>query len=131
MSAFSNALSGLNANAQAIDVVSGNLANLGTTGYKNQQVSFEDLVNESLGGFSNAGSVSGSTIAQASPQFVQGSLKTTSGAFDAAIQGGGFFVVNTPSGQQEFTRQGNFNVNAAGQLVTASGQFVQGWNAAG
>jgi flagellar hook protein FlgE len=131
MSAFSNALSGLNANAQAINVVSGNLANLGTTGYKSQQVSFEDLVNESLSGFSNTGSISGSTIAQASSEFQQGSLKTTSGSFDAAIQGSGFFVVKTPSGQQEFTRQGNFSVNAAGQLVTASGQFVQGWSAAG
>lgn len=130
-SAVSNALAGLNANSQAINIVSGNLANLGTTGYKDQQVSFEDLVNESLGSLPNSGSISGSTVAQASQQFTQGTLQTTSGPFDAAIQGGGFFVVNTTSGQQEFTRQGNFHVNAAGQLVTATGQFVQGWNAAG
>jgi flagellar hook protein FlgE len=130
-SAYSNALSGLNANSQAINIVSSNLANLGTTGYKDQQVSFEDLVNESLGGFANAGSITGSTIAQASPQFSQGTLQTTSGPFDAAIQGGGFFVTTAPSGQQLFTRQGNFQVNASGQLVTATGQFVQGWNAVG
>ena len=46
---FANALSGLNANSLAIDVVSGNLANLNTTGYKSNSVSFQDLVNQSLG----------------------------------------------------------------------------------
>ena len=60
-SAYSNALSGLNSNSQAINIVSGNLANLSTAGYKTEQVSFEDLVNESLGGYANSGSISGST----------------------------------------------------------------------
>ena len=69
-------------------------------------------------------------MAQATQQFTQGTLETTNNPYDAAIQGGGFFVVNTTSGQQLFTREGNFSVNAAGQLVTATGQFVQGWNAA-
>jgi flagellar hook protein FlgE len=128
-SAYSNALSGLNSNSQAINIVSGNLANLSTAGYKDQQVSFEDLVNESLSGFSNSGAISGSTTVQSSQQFTQGTLETTSNPYDAAIQGGGFFVVNTSSGQQLFTRQGNFQVNSAGDLVTATGQFVQGWNA--
>jgi flagellar hook protein FlgE len=124
-SAYSNALAGLNANSQAINIVSGNLANLSTSGYKDQQVSFEDLVNESLTGFSNAGSISGSTI----EQFTQGTVQTTNNPYDAAIQGSGFFVVNTASGQQLLTREGNFSVNSSGQLVTATGQFVQGWNA--
>jgi flagellar hook protein FlgE len=128
-SAYSNALAGLNANSQAINIVSGNLANLSTSGYKDQQVSFEDLVNESLTGFSNAGSISGSTIAQTSQQFTQGTVQTTNNPYDAAIQGSGFFVVNTASGQQLLTREGNFSVNSSGQLVTATGQFVQGWNA--
>ena len=129
-SAYSNALAGLTANSQAINIVSSNLANLSTAGYKDEQVSFEDLVNESLNGFSNTSAISGSTVAQATQQFTQGTLETTNNPYDAAIQGGGFFVVNTTSGQQLFTREGNFSVNAAGQLVTATGQFVQGWNAA-
>ena len=129
-SAYSNALAGLNANAQAINIVSGNLANLSTSGYKDQQVSFEDLVNQSLTGFSSAGSISGSTIAQSTQSFTQGTLNTTNNPYDAAIQGGGFFVLQAPSGEQLFTRQGNFTVNSAGDLVTSTGQYVQGWNAA-
>ena len=128
-SAYSNALSGLNSNSQAINIVSGNLANLSTAGYKDEQVSFEDLVNESLTGLSNSGSISGSTTVQSTQQFTQGTLETTGNPYDAAIQGGGFFVVNSSSGQQLFTRQGNFQVNSSGDLVTSTGQFVQGWNA--
>src|SRR5947209_480226 len=125
---FSNALSGLSANAAAIDVVSGNLANLNTFGYKTNQVSFQDLVNESLGGQS-AGKVGGSTVAQSSRTFTQGSIQPTSQPFDAAVQGNGFFVLRAPSGQQAFTRAGNFKVDATGNLLTASGDHVQGWNA--
>jgi len=128
-SAYSNALSGLNSNSQAINIVSGNLANLSTAGYKDEQVSFDDLVNESLTGFANSASISGSTTVQSNQQFTQGTLETTGNPFDAAIQGGGFFVVNNTSGQQVFTRQGNFQVNSSGDLVTSTGQFVQGWNA--
>lgn len=128
--AFSNALSGLTADATAINVVSENLANLNTTGYKDEQVSFQDLVNQSLSGFSNATSISGSTIAQTSVNFTQGTLQTTGGSYDAAIQGGGFFVLRDPSsGQQLYTRQGNFQVTSTGELMTATGQNVEGWNA--
>ncbi len=102
--AFSNALSGLTADSTAINVVSENLANLNTTGYKDEQVSFEDLVNQSLSGFSNATSISGSTIAQTTQDFTQGTLQTTGGAFDAAIQGGGFFVVSSEPRGSSFSR---------------------------
>jgi flagellar hook protein FlgE len=127
--AFSNALSGLTADATAINVVSENLANLNTTGYKDEQVSFEDLVNQSLSGFSNVNSISGSTIARTNQEFTQGTLQTTGGAFDAAIQGGGFFVLRDTSGRQLFTRQGNFQVTSTGEVMTSSGQHVEGWNA--
>src|SRR4051794_4177141 len=100
---FSNALSGLSANSAAIDVVSGNLANLNTSGYKNSQVSFQELVNQSLGGQFNAGAVGGSTIAHSHRTFSQGSIQPTGQAFDAAVQGNGFFVLRTASGQQLFT----------------------------
>lgn len=126
---FADSLSGLTSDATAINVVSENLANLNTTGYMDQQVSFQDLVNQSLSGFSNATSISGSTVAQTATSFTQGTLETTGGAFDAAIQGGGFFVLQDPNtNQQLFTRQGNFQVNAAGDLMTSSGQNVEGWN---
>src|ERR1700722_5903968 len=119
---FATALSGLTADSTAINAVSQNLANLNTTGYKDEQVSFEDLVNQSLSSLSNALPVSGATVATTSQQFAQGTLQTTGGAYDAAIQGGGFFVLNDPaSGAQLFTRQGNFQVNSTGDLITAAG----------
>ncbi len=131
MSVFSNALSALNANAQAIDVTSTNLANLNTIGYKKDQISFEDLVHQSLGSqINNQVDVSGSSALRTFRQFAQGSLETTGGNFDAAIQGNGFFVLKNSGGQQVFTRDGAFKVDASGNLITADGDYVQGWNAA-
>jgi flagellar hook protein FlgE len=128
-SSFSNALSGLKANSLAIDTVSGNLANLNTTGYMDNQVSFQDLLS-GVNTQSNTG-VSGSVVAQTASQFSQGPIATTSQAYDAAIQGNGFFVLNAPSGQQSFTREGSFTVNSSGDLLGVGGENVQGWNAAG
>jgi flagellar hook protein FlgE len=126
--AFSNALSGLNANSLAIDAVSGNLANLNTTGYMDNQVSFNDILSGNVN--SQAGtSVSGSVVAQTASQFGQGSIQTTSQPYDAAIQGNGFFVLNSSAGQQVYTRAGNFTVDASGNLIGAGGGNVQGWNA--
>jgi len=130
-SAIANALSGLDANSTAINVVSGNLANLNTTGYKDVQVSFEDLVNQSLSGFTNSSAVSGSTVAQTTQEFSQGTLETTGAPMMPPSRAVVFFVVQQPSGATEYTRQGNFQVNAAGDLMTSTGQFVQGWNADG
>ena len=127
---FSNALSGLNANSKAIDVVSGNLANLNTNGYKVNNVSFQDLINESLGGQFDSHMIGGSTVAQSTRTFTQGAVQTTSQPYDAAIQGNGFFVLQNTAGQQGFTRSGNFKVDASGHLLTQDGQSVQGWNAA-
>src|ERR1700740_2134486 len=107
---FSNALAGLNANALAIDTISGNLANLNTSGFKNNQVSFNDLLSGTVSGAASA-SVAGSGVAKSTTQFTQGSIQTTSQPFDAAIQGTGFFVLATSAGQVTYTRAGNFTVD--------------------
>jgi len=124
--AFSNALSGLQANSDAINVVSGNLANANTYGYKANTVSFQELVSE----IGNTGSnLNGAGVVPLSTQtFSQGSITTTGQPYDAAIQGNGFFVVQGQTGQQAFTRAGNFTLNANGQLLTQNGENVQGWN---
>src|ERR1019366_1503157 len=127
--AFSNALAGLSANAQAINVVSANLSNINTTGYKGQTVSFEDLISASLGDTSGAAQVGGNTVMRSATQFNQGSIQTTSQPYDAAIQGSGFFVLQTGAGQQVYSRAGNFSVDSFGNLVARGGQYVQGWNA--
>jgi flagellar hook protein FlgE len=128
--AFSNALAGLHANAEAIDVVSTNLSNLNTTGYKDNAVSFQDLVDQSISGVGTTSLTSGSTIEQSQTQFSQGSIVSTKQPDDAAIQGSGFFVLQTPQGAPVYTRAGNFSVDAAGNLLSSSGDNVQGWNAA-
>ncbi|HTW66637.1 MAG TPA: flagellar hook protein FlgE [Bryobacteraceae bacterium] len=128
MSSFSIALSGLTADSAALDVVGNNLANLNTTGYKDSTVSFYDLLQQSVaGGSTQIGG--GVSAPQTERLFTQGSIQLTGGNYDAAIDGNGFFVVQDPSGNTLYTRAGNFQLNANGQLVTATGQFVQGWNA--
>jgi len=126
---FSAALSALSANTTAIDVVGNNLANLSTTGFKASIVSFQDLVTESLGaglGETQVGFGVGTPLT--TREFNQGALQSTGGVDDAAVQGGGFFVLSDPTGAQLFTRAGNFNVDANGNLLSASGASVQGWN---
>lgn len=127
---FSTALSALSANTTGIDVVANNLANLNTTGFKTSIVSFHDLVTQSLGaglGETQVGFGVGrpTTIRE----FVQGGLQTTGGPMDAAIQGDGFFVVQAPSGATQYTRGGNFKEDRDGNLMTTTGEFVQGWTA--
>lgn len=131
ISAFSTALSGLNADSTAIDVIGNDLANLNTTGYKNSEIQFSDLMSEQLGVSGNSGQL-GMGVGQVSTKssYTQGSIQTTGGPTDAAIQGNGFFVVQNPSGQTLYTRDGSFSVNSAGQLVNAAGDLVQGWSAA-
>ncbi|HLM99425.1 MAG TPA: flagellar hook protein FlgE [Bryobacteraceae bacterium] len=125
---FSAALTGLDAAQVGVDTVGTNLANLDTTGYKASTVSFYDLVAQNLG-LGNGSSVGlGTGQPQVTPNFSQGAIQTTNGALDGAIQGDGFFVVQDPStGATQYTRAGNFEVDANGNLVTSTGQFVQGW----
>jgi flagellar hook protein FlgE len=125
--AFSTALSGLNAMTTAIDVVGNNLANLNTTGYKNQSVSFEDLVAQSLSGNESTQIGLGTSQPSTSAQFIQGAIQTTNGSFDGAINGAGFFVVKNSDGQDLYTRAGDFQVDKNGYLVTQTGERVQGW----
>src|ERR1700689_4683272 len=125
---FSIALSGLTADTDALDIVGNNLANLNTTGYKDTTASFYDLLAQSAGGGSiQIGGGVSATIGQS--QFTQGSIQLTGGAFDAAIQGNGFFVVQDSAGDTLYTRAGNFQLSANGTLETATGQDVQGWAA--
>jgi flagellar hook protein FlgE len=127
---FNTALSALNADTTAIDVVGNNLANLNTPGYKASVVSFSDLVTESLGAGLGETQVGFGVAAPITiRQFSQGAIESSSGALDVAIQGDGFLVVSDPTTSGTlYTRGGNLEVNKAGQLVTATGFQVQGWN---
>src|SRR5258708_173335 len=123
---FSTALSALNAQAIAIDVLGNNLANLNTTGFKGSVVSFHDLVSQSSGtGESQVGFGVGRPVTLR--HFTQGAIQVTTGALDAAIQGDGFFLVQAPNGAIQYTRGGSFQVDKNGRLLTTTGEVVQGW----
>lgn len=127
-STFSVALTGLNADKTALDVVGNNLANLNTVGFKDVSTEFTDLIAQAIGqGNSQVGEGVSPPITER--QFLQGSIQLTSGAFDAAIQGNGFFVVRDGAGSTLYTRAGNFKLAADGTLLTATGEKVQGWTA--
>lgn len=126
---FSTALSALDATSTAIDVVANNLANLNTTGYKDSTVSFQDLVTESTGaGLAQTQVGFGVAPPVTTAQFTQGSLETAGGTLDSAIQGQGFFVIQSATGAQQYTRDGTFQLAADGTLQTENGADVQGYS---
>jgi flagellar hook protein FlgE len=126
---FSTALSALSAHTTAIDVVGNNLANLNTPGFKASTVSFHDLVTQSLGaglGDTQVGFGVGTPITLR--QFSQGAIQSTGGPLDVAIQGDGFLITHNSQGATQYTRGGNLQVDTAGNLITATGERVQGWS---
>jgi flagellar hook protein FlgE len=125
--AFSTALSALDADSTAIDVVGNNLANLTTPGFKDSVVYFSDLMSAQMAGDGQNQVGLGTAQPLSIQEFNQGTIQTGSGALDAAIQGNGFFVLQNSQGQTLYTRAGNFQVDASGNLVTPTGEDVQGW----
>jgi len=125
---FSTALSALDADTTALSVVGNNLANLNTPGFKESVVYFRDLVTESVGaGLGETQVGFGTAEPNTICEFTQGAIQTSTGPLDAAIQGDGFFVLKNSDGQTLYTRAGNFTTNASGELVTNTGELVQGW----
>src|SRR5205807_7975977 len=125
---FSTALSALNATATAVDVVGNNLANLNTPGFKTSQLCFRDLVTQSLGaglGETQVGFGTGTPLTVR--EFTQGAIQTSSGLLDAAIQGDGFFVLKNDAGNTLYSRAGNFQADKDGNMLTGTGDRVQGW----
>jgi flagellar hook protein FlgE len=131
-------LSGLDSNQTWLNVVGNNIANANTTAFKASTVSFSpqfyvtDTASSGpsgdFGGSNASQEGMGSQVASISTDFTPGQLTTTGVDTDMAISGDGFFVLNSPSGQ-EFTRDGTFTLNGSNQLVTASGAYVQGYGA--
>jgi len=114
---------------QQLDVISNNIANVNTVGYKTASVSFADTLSETLGS-NAAGSTqvgTGVTTAGISNDFTTGSLSATGTESDLAIKGNGFFVVKNPtSGASYVTQDGEFTVDANGYMVTSGGLRLQG-----
>ena len=130
------AKTGLEAQQTQMDVISNNLANVSTTGFKRARAVFEDLLYQTIrqpGAQSSeqtqlpSGLQLGTGVKPVATEriFTQGNLQQTGNSKDVAIQGQGFFQVLMPDGTTSYTRDGSFQVDANGQLVTSSGFAVQ------
>lgn len=135
-SALWAAKTGLDAQQTQMTVVSNNLANVNTTGFKKDRAVFEDLMYQNLRqvGASTSQDTqapsglalgTGVRVVATEKVYTQGNFNQTGNAMDVAISGRGFFQVNLPDGSMAYTRDGSFQVNSQGQLVTASGYAVQ------
>ena len=135
------AVSGLNAEQTFMSVVSQNIANVNTVGYKSGSVSFAEALQQTtqgataptatLGGTNPIQVTAGGAVNVSGIQvdMGQGSLQSTGVNTDLAVQGNGFFIVQTPQGLA-YTRAGNFSLDANGNLVNPSGNKVLGWTGA-
>lgn len=130
------AKTGLDAQQTRMTVVSHNLANVNTSGFKKGRAVFEDLLYQNVkqvGAATSQDTVAPSGLALGTgvrvvateKLYTQGSLSQTGNSLDLAIQGRGFFQVAMPDGTFGYTRDGSFQVNAQGELVTSSGYRVQ------
>jgi flagellar basal-body rod protein FlgG len=127
---------GMEAQQTQLDTIAHNLANVGSNGFKRGHVVFEDLIYQNL---RQAGAASseqtqlptglqvglGVRPVATSRIFSQGNLQSTTNNLDVAIKGNGFFQIQMPDGTVGYTRDGSFQVDAGGQLVTNNGYVVQ------
>jgi len=126
---FSTAISGVNAAQTDLDVISNNIANASTTGFKASSAQFAEVFASSLLGSGAAATGQGVVLSEIRTDFSQGNIEFTSNALDLAISGNGFFVVEGDGGGREFTRAGGFRVDREGFLTNAQGQRLQGFQA--
>jgi flagellar basal-body rod protein FlgG len=130
------AATGMEAQQLRMDVISHNLANASTTGFKKSRAEFEDLLSETLRGAAAPDPQGGThpTALQVglgvrtgatTRSFAQGDLQSTQNPLDVAIEGAGFFKVVRPNGEPAYTRAGNFRIDATGRLVTQRGELLE------
>ena len=124
--AFTTALSGVNAAQSDLDVISNNIANSSTTGFKSGRAEFGDVYAQSLLGTTTPTPGQGVKVAGIAQQFSQGDLEFTNNALDVAINGDGFFQVSD-NGVIEYTRAGSFQTDKDGYIVTVGNARVQGF----
>ena len=124
---FYTSLTGLNAATAQLGVTSNNIANVGTTGFKQSRADFGDIFATSPLQKSSSSVGQGVSLKQVTQEFNQGNISFSSNALDLAITGDGFFPMRSADGLQEvYTRNGSFSLSATGQIVTAQGNVVGG-----
>lgn len=114
---FQQGLSGLNTSSKSLEVIGNNVANANTYGAKSSRAEFADMYAASLGGGGSNGIGIGARIGAVAQQFTQGNITTTSNNLDLAINGRGFFAMQTAQGETVYTRNGQFKRDASGFIV--------------
>src|SRR6266481_2840326 len=137
MRALYTAATGMAAQELNVQVISNNIANLRTTGFKKQRAAFQDLIYDHVRRVGAAASDQGTIIpvgvdigggvkTVGTPRLMtQGTLSPTGGDLDIAVRGEGFFKIQMPDGTFAYTRDGSFMMDAQGRVVTAQGNPVQ------
>ena len=121
---FGIALTGIDAAQTDLDVVSNNIANADTTGFKQSVADFSDLYASGQNGVAADNVGNGVEVSQIAQDFSQGSVETTGNNLNLAISGQGFFAVSS-GGAISYTRAGDFSTNADGYVVNPQGQVLQ------
>jgi flagellar basal-body rod protein FlgG len=134
MRALYTAASGMDAQQFNIDTISNNIANVNTTGFRGNQARFQDLIYQQLRAAGTPVGASvipvaqevglGVQVSSSAKIFTQGTIQQTNNPLDIAIEGDGFFQVTKPDGTIAYTRDGSFNRDANGAIVTADGYFL-------
>jgi flagellar basal-body rod protein FlgG len=137
MRALDIAGTGMMAQQTNVEVISNNLANMTTTGFKRSRAEFQDLIYQNLRRVGSNSSDTGTVVPSGAQVGLgvktaaiyrineQGNLQQTSNSLDMAIQGNGYFEVTLPSGDTAYTRDGTFSLSPNGEIVTADGYAVQ------
>src|SRR5580658_5672414 len=137
MRALDTAATGMAAMDLQVQVIAGNIANMTTTGYKSQRAEFQDLLYEHVQRIGAQASDQGNILpvgidlgsgvkTVGTPRLMtQGTLAQTGNTLDVAIQGSGWFKVLMPDGTYSYTRDGSFQMDSQGRIVTAEGNMVQ------
>lgn len=121
---FNIALTGLNAANQDLSVTANNLANVATTGFKGSRAEFGDLFASTQRGVSATAVGNGAAVTEIAQQFTQGNIETTGNNLDMAISGNGFFTLSD-GGAVSYTRDGQFQLDQAGNVVNVQGANLQ------
>jgi flagellar basal-body rod protein FlgG len=137
MRALDTAATGMAAMDLQVQVIAGNISNMTTTGYKSQRAEFQDLIYEHVQRVGAQASENGNILpvgidlgsgvkTVGTPRLMtQGTLQQTGNTLDLAIQGTGWFKIQLPDGTFNYTRDGSFQMDSQGRVVTAEGNLVQ------
>ena len=129
-SSLFSGISGLNALGNAMTVIGDNIANVNTVGFKGSRVTFQDVLSQNVATTAGTAQVGrGTSLADISSSFSQGSFESTDSSTDLAIGGAGFFVVREPANANNefYTRAGEFRFDKDGNFTNPAGYIVRGW----